>query len=240
MSDPIERRYTAGTIEVRATGAAPIIGGYALKFNRLSQNLGGFVERVAPGAVTKTVRDGGDVLARYQHRDEMLLGRVSAGTLRLAVDDVGLDYAADVPDTDYGRNLVVLAERGDVRHSSFAFRTMDDDWSLTEQGFPMRTLLDVQLVDVAPVVSPAYLDTTSGMRSLASHLDRGADEIAEALRAGRLAELLTPPPTVVDLKTPDPQRSDPEHTEAGGPGDTHPPIAVRQRRIALELLRTTP
>lgn len=227
-----ERRYTAGVIELRAGQAGKRgIGGYALKFNKLSQNLGGFVERVNPGSVTKTIRDGGDVLARAHHLDTQLLGRTAAGTLVLTVDETGLDYyVPDPPDTTYGRDLVVQVERGDVRHSSFAFRTLEDDWSVTEQGFPVRTLLDVQLVDVAPVVSPAYLDTTSSVRSLAVRLDRTADEIADVLRSGALADLLKPAPVVVDLKLS--SRAE-EPPAVDGPGDTHPPIAVRRRQLAL-------
>ena len=61
----VEIRYTTGVVELRAAEDGIIrLGGYALKFNKLSQNLGGFVERIAPGALTKTLRDGGDVLCR--------------------------------------------------------------------------------------------------------------------------------------------------------------------------------
>lgn len=201
MSSP-ERRYTAGTVELREAPTGRVIGGYAAKYNKLSQNLGGFVERINPRAFTQSVNSGGDVLARFNHQDDMLLGRTSAGTLRLQLDAVGLDYAADLPDTGYGRDLGVLAARGDVRHSSFAFRVAGDDgddWGMTDQDFPVRTLLSVQLVDVAPVVSPAYLDTSSAIRSLADRLERSPEEVDEVAHAGRLAELMRRPATVVDL-----------------------------------------
>ncbi len=58
--------------------------------------------------------------------DEYLLGRTLSQTLRLAVDDTGLEYEVDLPDTQYARDLAALAERGDVQHSSFAFRTIAD------------------------------------------------------------------------------------------------------------------
>jgi len=106
----IETRHTAGVVQLRKADDGTVrMGGYALKFNRLSQNLGGFVERVAPGAVVKTLRDGGDVLARYQHLDEYLLGRTLSQTLRLAVDDTGLEYEVDLPDTQYARDLAALS-----------------------------------------------------------------------------------------------------------------------------------
>jgi HK97 family phage prohead protease len=222
MTTTVERRYTSGTVELRAGDGGPVIGGYALKYNRLSQNLGGFVERVAPGALTKTLRDGGDVLARFQHADEFLLGRTSSGTLRLSPDDEGLGYDVNLPETDYARNLAALAERGDVRHSSFAFRTLDDEWGFTEQGFPMRTLLEIQLVDVAPVVNPAYLDTTSGLRSLAEARGLDLDELATAARAGRLGEVITSIPA-----------DGGEERHEDGPGETHPLVAIRRRRASL-------
>ena len=186
----VETRYLPTPVAIRQDGDGVKLGGYALRYMKLSQNLGGFVEQIAHGALTKTLRDGGDVVCRYQHDDRYLLGRTSAGTLRLANDEEGLDYEVDMPDTSYARDLQVLAGRGDVRYSSFAFRTVADEWSFTDQGFPLRTLTNIQLVDVAPVVTPAYQDTTSGLRSLADarHLD--FDSVHAAAESGRLADVL--------------------------------------------------
>lgn len=198
----VERRYTPGTVEFRDAQAElpPVFHGYALKFGKLSQNLGGFVENVANrSTIAKTLADGGDVVARIHHKDEYLLGRTSSRTLRLNPDDIGLAYDVDRPDTTYARDLEALARRGDIRHSSFAFRTIDDDWGLTKSGFPVRTLLEVQLVDVAPVVNPAYLDTSSSVRSLAGRLDASPDEVAELLSSGRLRDALKPGATHIDL-----------------------------------------
>jgi HK97 family phage prohead protease len=217
----IETRHTFGAVALRSDGDKPVLGGYALKFNRLSQNLGGFVERVAPGAVAKTLRDGGDVLARYHHLDEYLLGRTLSGSLRLSADDAGLAYEVDLPDTQYARDLAALARRGDVQHSSFAFRTIADEWGFTEQGFPLRTLVEIQLVDVAPVVNPAYLDTTSGLRTLAEARGLDIDTVAVAAREGTLADVITP--------------QDQREVE---PGETHSALALRQRRAELIRRRT--
>ena len=169
--DSIEIRVRADRVEFRdATAGAPsagVLAGYAAVYERLSQNLGGFVEKVAPGAFAQTLADNNPVLARYNHDDNQLLGTTEAETLRVASDDTGLPYEVDLPDTAVGRDVAVLAKRGDVRYSSFAFRTLEDSWSVTDQGFPLRTLVKVQLVDVAPVNNPAYRDTSVGMRSLA-------------------------------------------------------------------------
>lgn len=190
MSAAPERRYTYVAVELRARGDAPRIGGYAIVWNKLSQNLGGWVERADPASVNKSRGDGWpDVLARYNHDDNQLLGTTAAGTLQLTIDNTGLDY--DVLPPKARADVVELVERGDVRKSSFAFRVMPDgdDWGLTDQGFPLRTLLNVQLVDVAPVNAPAYLDTSAGLRSLAQRFDAEVEEIRALQQQGELRRL---------------------------------------------------
>lgn len=170
MSIETERRYTGVPVEVRvkADSESNTIGGYAAVFSRLSANLGGFVEQVAPSAFNKSRGDDWPgVVARYDHENAFLLGTTAARTLRVSIDDTGLLYEVDPPRAR--ADIVELVQRGDVRKSSFAFRVPSggDDWGFTDQGFPLRTLESVQLVDVAPVVSPAYADTSAALRSLA-------------------------------------------------------------------------
>ena len=191
------RTASLGPVELREGGSG--IGqmtGYAAVFNRHSQNLGGFVEQVDPAAFNKSLGDAVPVMARMNHDDAHLLGTTWAGTLTLEADGTGLRYTVDLPDTQSGRDAKVLAARGDMKWSSFAFRTIEDEWSQTEQGFPLRTLRSVQLVDVAPVNSPAYLDTSVALRSLAAQtpepvivpVSSGDPHSPVALRA-RLLEL---------------------------------------------------
>ena len=171
-----ERRFTKVPVELRAQSDKKSIGGYAAVFNRQSSNLGGFVEVVDPAAFNASRGDGWpDVIARYNHDDNMLLGSTGSGTLRIKVDGTGLDYEVDPPQAR--ADILELVQRGDVRKSSFAFRTIEDQWDTTDQGFPMRTLLRVQLVDVAPVNTPAYPDSTAGLRSLARHMDADFEEV---------------------------------------------------------------
>ena len=167
------RTAALGAFELRAapegSSSAGTLVGYAAVFNRHSQNLGGFVEQVDPAAFNKSLADDAPVMCRGNHDDAYLLGTTWAETLRLEVDGTGLRYEVDLPDTSAGRDFAALAARGDVKWSSFAFRTIQDEWGQTEQGFPLRTLRAVQLVDVAPVNSPAYLDTAVALRALADH-----------------------------------------------------------------------
>jgi HK97 family phage prohead protease len=175
-----ERRFTPGRVEVRAAAADKrTIGGYAAKFNKPSQNLGGFIEVIDARAFNDSRgRDWPDVLARYNHDDNMLLGTTAARTLRLDIDGTGLTYEVDTPQSR--SDVYELVQRGDVAKSSFAFRVIGDEgdeWGLSDQNFPMRTLRNVQLVDVAPVNTPAYLDTSSGLRSLAKHVQAPLEEV---------------------------------------------------------------
>ena len=175
MSD-VERRYTLVPVAVRAGTERRTIGGYAAKFDTMSQNLGGFKERIAPGAFNRSRSQGfPGVLARHNHDDNMLLGTTAAGTLRLGVDDIGLVYDVDVPQTR--GDVYELVERGDVRQSSFAFVAQDDEWAADDTGFPQRTLVQVGLVDVASVNSPAYIDTSVGLRSLARKFDAPLEDV---------------------------------------------------------------
>lgn len=236
MTRILERRTGCSEpIELRAgrSGSPGTLAGYAIVYNSLSQNLGGFVERVSPGAANKSLADRVRVLARYNHDDNFLLGATDSGTVRLASDDTGLAYEVDLPDTSAGRDVAALAKRGDLRHSSFAFYVPPggDDWGFTMGDFPLRTLNAIQLVDVAPVNTPAYLDTTVAARSLAAAtgLDLARispdnlDEIRAALRGrheGATGQ----------------RDTHPAGTE-GGQGETHPadviPLSVRRRQVLL-------
>jgi HK97 family phage prohead protease len=187
MSD-LERRFTSGRVELRL--AAPekrTIGGYAAKFNTPSKNLGGFIERIDSGFFNQSRGDGWpEVIARYNHDDNMLLGTTAASTLRLSVDNVGLQYEVDPPVSR--EDVYELVQRGDVVKSSFAFQMFEDDWTANDQGFPLRTLLTGALVDVAPVNIPAYADTSVGLRSLAAKFDADPTEVRQLAERGELTK----------------------------------------------------
>ena len=172
-----ERRFTSVPVEARAGADKQLtIGGYAAKFNRMSQNLGGFVERIDTRFFNKSHGDGWPgVLARHNHEDNLLLGTTGAQTLRLSIDEIGLDYAVDLPQTRM--DVYELVSRGDVRQSSFAFIAYEDDWTTSDQNFPLRTLVSGRLIDVASVNTPAYEDTSTGLRSLAAKFGADLEEV---------------------------------------------------------------
>lgn len=184
MSDA-ERRFASQfndgqdmPVQVRAAEDRRTIGGYAAKFDKLSQNLGGFKERIAPGFFNYSRSQGWPgVVARYNHDDNQILGTSAIQSLRMDIDNVGLRYDVDINQDDQSAlNVYARVQRGDVRQSSFAFIADEDEWDSLD-GFPRRTLITGRLHDVAPVNTPAYLDTSVGLRSLAVKFEADVTEV---------------------------------------------------------------
>lgn len=206
--------------ELRADGDALTLSGYAAVFEQRSQNLGGFVEVVAPSAFDYTLaRAERNVLGAWNHNTDHLLATRESGTLDLVVDERGLRYGMTLDPSDPDAQRVAAKVRGGlVKGSSFAFavRTDGDSWSTTETGFPLRTLTDVVLYELGPVASPAYLQTQDddaavALRSLSSFVDLPFEQVSEAARAGRLADLIARdlPEVPVEEPAPEPLRETP-------------------------------
>lgn len=160
-----ERRIVVGELRAMPGAAGQKIAGHAAKFDQLSEDLGGFQERIAPGAFAKTIQSS-DIRALWNHDANIVLGRNKSGTLRLSEDSAGLFYECDAPDTQLVRDMVLAPiERGDVNQCSFGFYTINDKWTKVD-GVWVRTLLEVELLDVSPVTYPAYPQTDVAVRSL--------------------------------------------------------------------------
>ncbi len=167
----IERRFVADlSVECRADGDERTLSGYAAVFydpeNRGTEfGLGtDAVERIMPGAFSRAVDEGDDVRALFNHDSNQVLGRTASGTLRLSVDERGLRYDIDAPDTTLARDLAKSIARGDITGSSFAFRVTDSEW-VTEDGVDVRNINGVELLDVGPVTYPAYEATATSVRA---------------------------------------------------------------------------
>lgn len=152
-----ETRFTAEPV----TTDGGRIRGYAAVYGKLSEDLGGFREVLAPGCFDAA--DRSDVKCLFNHDMNLILGRskTGRGTLRIGLDARGLWYEVDLPDTNAGRDLKVSLERGDVDQSSFGFAIKEDRWTKSADGTPLRTILKVaRLFDCSPVCQPAYPDTS--------------------------------------------------------------------------------
>jgi len=158
----IERRYFS--CETRADKESRTITGYAAVFDELSRNLGWFREKIDQKAFDNTNMD--DVLALFNHDMNIVLARTISDTLKLSVDEKGLKYEFQAPDTTAGNDLLELISRGDIRHSSFAFSVSEDKWEDDDDAGEIRTVLSIaRLYDVSPVTQPAYPQTTAAKRS---------------------------------------------------------------------------
>lgn len=229
----LERRLLREPVQMRAADDGRRIGGYALKFNKLSRNLGGWVEQIDPSSLRKSEGDGWPgVMARYNH--DLLLGSIAGNSLRLNVDGTGLDYEVDLLDDSDSDRVFKLVGRGDVARSSFAAYMHESDWGLTPDGFPLRTVLSMSLVDVAPVDDPAYFDTSTGLRSLAEARSLEVTEVERLARENRLTDLLKPAPVVVDLGSA-PAVSRATDSDSIEQGDTHSTGRLQVMLRALEM-----
>lgn len=142
------------------------VTGYAICFDTPSEDLG-FIEVIHAGAVTEDTIKGSDVFAKFNHDDGKVLARskFGQGSLLLEVDEKGLRYMFDAPNTDLGNELLEYLKRGDLNQSSFAFSVDTTDptaerWH-KENGILYRDIFRIErLYDVSPVFQPAYEATT--------------------------------------------------------------------------------
>lgn len=190
----MERRYNAAhrmKVTKREDGTTSI-GGYAAVYYRDGDPTTEFElwpgvrERVVPGAFDRAIRERQDVRGLFNHDPNHVLGRVQSGTLALSTDGIGLRYELALPDTQAGRDVAVMIERGDVSGSSFAFNVVKQSW-VRGDDFDVRELADLDLFDVSPVTFPAYDGTSVGLRAA-----RTADEAKAAHEAWRRSLLARP------------------------------------------------
>lgn len=167
MNKEMERRTIPAEFRVEGDEAPKIVG-YAAKFDSDSEEMWGFVERIAKGAFTEALKSS-DVRALFNHDPNIILGRNRAGTLKLFEDDIGLRYEITPPDTQTAKDIIESIRRGDINQSSFAFSMRGSgiqEWEERPDGTTIRTIKRVaELFDVSPVTYPAYTDTESGLRT---------------------------------------------------------------------------
>lgn len=139
------------------------VSGYAIVFNSDSNDLGGFIERIEPTSLDGVIEQS-DVLCLLNHNEDRgVLARSNKGegSLTLEIDEIGLKYTFEAPNTALGDELLEGLRRGDISTSSFAFTVGKDSWSKLENGTYLRTINSInELFDVSPVYRAAY-DATS-------------------------------------------------------------------------------
>ena len=194
----IERRNTGtGEVRMEGEGESRRMVGYAAVFYREGEQGTEYrlwddaVERIMPEAFDSVAGD--DVRALFNHDPSLLLGRSTAGTLSLSVDERGLRYEIDPGDTTTARDVQAHLERGDLTGSSFGFRITSEEWQSRNDGPDIRLVRGVELFDVGPVTFPAYESSDAGLRAdgdageaKASHDKWAAEKAEQEERAARM------------------------------------------------------
>lgn len=167
--------------ELRATADADAQGkhlrlsGHAAVFDSASEPIAGlFVERLRRGAFRRALAANPTVPLLVNHAG-LPLASTANGTLTLSEEPRGLAFHADLADTQLGRDVHTLIERGDVASMSFAFKVADggDEW---RQGleFEERLITEVgALYEISVVTFPAY--PAAGVQARSAQLVRPVD-----------------------------------------------------------------
>jgi HK97 family phage prohead protease len=155
----------AHSIEIRkAADGKRSIEGYAVVWDALSEDLGGFREKIQRDAFSESLKTNPDVLCYYGHDSNQILGRVSSGTLHVSEDAKGLCFRCSIPNTTSGNDLIELMTRGDLSQMSFGFGCISDKWEQSGTQV-VRTVIQAILFEVSPVGSPAYSQSSVDLRS---------------------------------------------------------------------------
>jgi HK97 family phage prohead protease len=170
-----EVRTNSVDFEVRAEGDGMTFTGYASVFNSPSEDLGGFVEYVAPGAFKRSLQSRNEVKLLWNHDSGEPLASLRGGTMQLVEDEVGLKVTAKLPNTTRGRDIAELLRTKVIDSMSFGFNVIKDSWSRDGQT---RTLESVRLFETSIVSFPAYPSTTATVRSQPTI---NPDQLADAL-----------------------------------------------------------
>ena len=157
------------------------LAGLAAVYDRETE-IGGVRERIARGAFERTLSTDAEVLAFVDHDSGKLLGRRSVGTLRISDSDAGLAFEVDLPETTLGRDVLALAERGDLGGMSFGFVIPKGG---ERRDGNVRLLTQIDLREISVVSSwPAYDGTRVEARNWHPE-NRGGGRLPDFLRRWR-------------------------------------------------------
>jgi uncharacterized protein len=171
-----EVRVNTTDFEVRAEGDGMSFTGYASVFNSPSEDLGGFIEYVAPGAFRRSLQSRNEVKLLWNHDAGEPLASLRGGTMQLVEDERGLKVTAQLPNTTRGRDVAELLRTKVIDSMSFGFNVIKDSWSPDGKT---RTLESVRLFEASIVSFAAYPATTATVRSTDQAID--PDKLADAL-----------------------------------------------------------
>ena len=204
-SPPRENLYRARPLEYRraADGAMPTLAGHFAVWDQWTEIRsayeGNFMERFAPGAMTKTLGENTPKVL-FQHGKDPQVGDKPLGTVtRLEPDSTGAYYEVALLDTSYNRDLLPGLEAG-LYGASFRFSVVREDVNqrpkkseFNPRGIPERTVQEARVAEFGPVTWPAYSGASAGIRSMTDEFLLDALMQKPELRKGiSLAGVKTP------------------------------------------------
>ena len=158
-----QTRTISSSFAVREDNGERRLEGYFSVFGPVYERWAGATESIAPTAFAGETE--GDVRALVDHLTHLVLGRTTAGTLTLRVDERGLWGSILINPADQdAMNLYARVQRGDVTQASFGFDILDEDEEVRDDGTVHWTIKQVKLYEVSVVTFPAYRDTEIAAR----------------------------------------------------------------------------
>lgn len=187
------------------------VRGYAVLWDELSENLGGFRERFRKGAFRESLADGGVKFMVRSHDLARPVASTSSGTLELEEDAIGLRFTAKLPDNGDAGDLAATIKRRVLTKMSFAFSTerAADETFANEGGQLVRTVKRAQLFEVSPVTFPAYPQT-----SVRAALDEGEKPKTKRSTKGKRKAIMARRVASAEAKLPKPKPQRPEARKA--------------------------
>lgn len=184
-----EIRELAPTGETTDSG---VITGHAAVFDqpiRMKSWFGMYDEVIRRGSFARTIENGSDVFAHWNHNSDIILGRRKNGTLKIHEDDIGLRFEITPPNTSEAQEKRKLIREGFVDKMSFGFSIKKYRWTERDDDVDLLEFLELRLFEVSPVPFPAYEGTDVSARSGSAFAEfitaitegRSADEIRSAI-----------------------------------------------------------
>jgi HK97 family phage prohead protease len=184
----IKKEFRSTAHSLRAAGTDKfVLQGTAASYNVLSKPLGDFRERIAPGAFTRSLKSGDDIICSFNHgvKSDVVLGRTGAGTLTLEDSARGLNFRCQLdPNQQAHRDIYSSVQRRDISECSFAFGVDEDggdEWDQSEdeenRSFKRRTIRSAKLFDVSVVTRPAYGDGATSVSARSADYEVGRNRV---------------------------------------------------------------
>jgi HK97 family phage prohead protease len=233
--DDLIRMARGSTLETRAEGDGRLLFGYAAMFNKdttINSWEGNFIERIAPGAFKRSLRNSGDIQVLFNHGMDPSIGDKPLGSYSvLREDSEGLYAEVPLSPTSYNEDLAALITDKALRGMSFRFSVVRDTWeqpSEKSSKLPIRTLQEVRLFEFGPVTFPAYAATTVGVRS---REDFGSWRSLPQEKRDAIYHILGTSPSGPATSTPDGEPADATHGDDSATRHSLRPLHVLSAEI---------